>query len=134
MDPSAIMNRKFTRYAVELAVKHGIKHQVAVRKSGSTDARAVHLTREGVPTIVLGVPARYIHSHISLIHLDDYEATVRLVHSPPARSLLVLGYPEVFQAAAVNGTGSQTGGLSRWGDYSSMAVDPVDDRTFWFTT
>src|SRR5712675_1705485 len=34
----------------------------------------------------------------------------------------------------VTGAGSQTGGLSRWGDYSAMTVDPVDDCTFWFTT
>jgi hypothetical protein len=33
-----------------------------------------------------------------------------------------------------NGGGSQTGGLARWGDYSSMSVDPVDDCTFWYTT
>jgi hypothetical protein len=33
----------------------------------------------------------------------------------------------------VNGTGSQTGGVSRWGDYSAMTVDPVDDCTFWYT-
>ncbi len=33
----------------------------------------------------------------------------------------------------VSGTGSQTGGLSRWGDYSAMQVDPVDDCTFWYT-
>jgi Abnormal spindle-like microcephaly-assoc'd, ASPM-SPD-2-Hydin len=33
----------------------------------------------------------------------------------------------------VNGTGSQTNFLTRWGDYSSMAVDPVDDCTFWYT-
>ena len=33
----------------------------------------------------------------------------------------------------VPGTGSQTGGLSRWGDYSSMTVDPIDDCTFWYT-
>ena len=31
------------------------------------------------------------------------------------------------------GTGSQTGGISRWGDYSSMTVDPADDCTFWYT-
>ena len=34
----------------------------------------------------------------------------------------------------VTGVGSQTGSLSRWGDYSAMQVDPVDDCTFWFTT
>lgn len=34
----------------------------------------------------------------------------------------------------VSGTGSQSGNsLSRWGDYSAMQVDPVDDCTFWFT-
>jgi hypothetical protein len=32
------------------------------------------------------------------------------------------------------GAGSQTGNLHRWGDYSAMTVDPVDDCTFWFTT
>jgi hypothetical protein len=34
----------------------------------------------------------------------------------------------------IAGTGSQTHSASRWGDYSSMSVDPVDDCTFWFTT
>jgi len=33
----------------------------------------------------------------------------------------------------INGSGSQNGNLSRWGDYSAMQVDPVDDCTFWFT-
>ena len=33
-----------------------------------------------------------------------------------------------------NGGGSQTGGLNRWGDYSSISIDPVDDCTFWYTT
>ncbi len=39
------------------------------------------------------------------------------------------------QAAAtiINGTGSQTGSSARWGDYSSMQIDPVDDCTFWYT-
>ena len=32
------------------------------------------------------------------------------------------------------GGGSQLSNLSRWGDYSAMTVDPVDDCTFWFTT
>jgi hypothetical protein len=30
------------------------------------------------------------------------------------------------------GNGSQTSGLSRWGDYSSVSIDPVDDCTFWY--
>lgn len=32
------------------------------------------------------------------------------------------------------GTGSQTGTLHRWGDYSALTIDPVDDCTMWYTT
>jgi len=38
------------------------------------------------------------------------------------------------EISAVTGTGSQTTTLSRWGDYSTMQIDPADDRTFWYTT
>jgi hypothetical protein len=34
----------------------------------------------------------------------------------------------------IEGAGSQTGGLSRWGDYSGMSIDPGDDCTFFYTT
>lgn len=37
------------------------------------------------------------------------------------------------ETTLVAGTGSQTG-TSRWGDYASMSVDPVDDCTFWFAS
>lgn len=38
------------------------------------------------------------------------------------------------ESSIVAGGGSQTGSLSRWGDYSALTVDPVDDCTFWYTT
>jgi len=34
----------------------------------------------------------------------------------------------------IDGTGSQLKRLNRWGDYSSISVDPIDDCTFWYTT
>ena len=37
------------------------------------------------------------------------------------------------ESTLTTGVGSQTGGLSRWGDYSAMTIDPVDDCTFWYT-
>ncbi len=37
------------------------------------------------------------------------------------------------EATVISGTGSQIGGLNRWGDYSAMQIDPVDDCTFWYT-
>ena len=38
------------------------------------------------------------------------------------------------EQAILAGSGSQNGALHRWGDYSSMAVDPTNDCTFWYTT
>ena len=37
------------------------------------------------------------------------------------------------EAHLFDGTGSQSGSGNRWGDYSSLSVDPVDDTTFWYT-
>ena len=37
------------------------------------------------------------------------------------------------EATLFAGTGSQTGTNGRWGDYSAMTIDPVDDCTFWYT-
>lgn len=34
----------------------------------------------------------------------------------------------------IDGSGSQLTNLDRWGDYSAMSIDPVDDCTFWYTT
>jgi hypothetical protein len=38
------------------------------------------------------------------------------------------------ETSLIEGTGSQLANLSRWGDYSAMTVDPVDDCTFWYTS
>jgi hypothetical protein len=37
------------------------------------------------------------------------------------------------ESTIIAGTGSQTANLSRWGDYTHMSIDPVDDCTFWYT-
>jgi uncharacterized membrane protein len=44
-----------------------------------------------------------------------------------------LGVMTQGEGTIVAGGGSQNGGLSRWGDYTSMSVDPADDCTFWYT-
>ncbi len=79
MDPSAIMHRKFTRHVIDIARANNIPYQVAVRKSGGTDARAIHLHGAGVPTVVVSVPARYIHTHNTIIHIEDYLSALQLV-------------------------------------------------------
>lgn len=78
-DPSAIMNPRLARFVIELARAEGIPHQVAVRRTGGTDAGSFHLAHEGVPCVVLGVPARYIHAHNAVIDIEDYLHMVALV-------------------------------------------------------
>jgi len=55
---------------------------------------------------------------------------IRFTGRAPADPLGTLGTELSIQT----GTGSQLTGLSRWGDYSSISVDPTDDCTFWYTT
>ena len=52
--------------------------------------------------------------------------TGRLVGDP-------LGEMAQGEAVIITGTGSQTSSYARWGDYSMMSVDPLDDCTFWYT-
>ena len=80
-DPSAIMNPELSALAIRVAEEQGIAHQVTVRPSGGTDAGRIHLAGEGVPCIVLGVPARYIHSHGSIIETSDFDAAVDLTEA-----------------------------------------------------
>jgi subtilisin-like proprotein convertase family protein len=52
--------------------------------------------------------------------------TGRLVSDP-------IGTMGQGEATLIAGAGAQTGGLTRWGDYSTMNIDPTDDCTFWYT-
>ena len=78
-DPSMITNRKLAQFVLQTADGCRLPYQVAVRVSGGTDAKPIHLHGAGVPTIVLGVPVRYAHSHAGIISLDDYEHTRQLL-------------------------------------------------------
>lgn len=73
-DPTAISNRRLVRFVERTAADLGVAIQLAVRRSGGTDAGAIHRSGSGVPTVVIAVPARYIHSHVSLFHWNDFVA------------------------------------------------------------
>lgn len=65
-------------FMIDTAEELGIRYQFFV-SPGGTDAGRVHLTGKGVPSAVIGIPARYIHSHAAIIHRDDYEAAKQLL-------------------------------------------------------
>jgi endoglucanase len=78
-DPTAISNRRLVHKVRETADAIGVPIQLAVRRSGGTDARSIQRSGVGVPTVVIGVPARYIHTHVGVLHWKDYAAAARLV-------------------------------------------------------
>jgi endoglucanase len=80
IDSSAILNRKFTEFVIETAEKSGIPCQVAVRRKGGTDAAPIHLHASGVPTVVIAVPSRYVHTHNTIIDISDYLGALKLLH------------------------------------------------------
>ena len=78
-DPTMLVRRELKDWVTGLAAEHDIPVQITVRRSGGTDAGRVHLAHRGVPSIVLGVPVRYAHSHHGLMSLDDYDNLIRLI-------------------------------------------------------
>jgi len=64
---------------IEAASEEEIPYQLEVSEGGTTDATAIHLTREGIPTGVLSVPTRYIHTPVEVASLEDIENTIKLL-------------------------------------------------------
>ena len=65
---------------VEVAGAEGIPHTIqAAPRSTRTDADSIYLTRSGVPTGLVSVPNRYMHSPNEMVSLSDLESTVRLL-------------------------------------------------------
>jgi endoglucanase len=79
MDRSLITDRRLVDLLVRVATETGIPYQFKAPGVGGTDAGAIHLVREGVPAGAVAVPARYIHTPVSFIRLDDLEHTVALM-------------------------------------------------------
>lgn len=79
MDAKMIANPRFQRFALDTAGACNIPFQEAVRSGGTTNGSVIHLSNEGVPTIVVGVPVRYAHTHYGMSTYYDYENSVKLV-------------------------------------------------------
>lgn len=80
MDRSMITLPRLRDYILDTAEAEGIPYQFFV-SSGGTDAGRVHLSGQGVPSAVIGICARYIHSHASIMDVEDYLAAKKLLVS-----------------------------------------------------
>ncbi|OEF99410.1 peptidase M28 [Vulcanibacillus modesticaldus] len=72
-DRTYVTHRGMRDYLLDTVESLGVKYQYYVSQGG-TDAGRVHLHGKGVPSIVIAIPSRYIHSHASIIDYDDYLA------------------------------------------------------------
>ena len=78
-DATSIPNRGLLDLVIDTAASLKLPLQFESVERGGTDAGRIHMTGQGVPCISMGVAARYIHSHVSIIDRRDFESTVRLL-------------------------------------------------------
>jgi len=77
-DVSMINNPRFMRHAINVAKEFNIPLQEAVRSGGGTNGGAIHLSKNGIPTIVISIPVRYVHSHHGITAYEDYIEAIKL--------------------------------------------------------
>jgi putative aminopeptidase FrvX len=80
------LSPKVFELLVEAAEEAEIEYTVSASgRSTSTDADAIQISRAGIPTGLVSIPLRYMHSPVELVDLGDVEATVELVAAFAAR-------------------------------------------------
>ncbi|KKI91640.1 peptidase M28 [Bacillus sp. SA1-12] len=77
-DRSMVTHRGMREFILDMAESHDIPYQYFVSQGG-TDAGRVHVSNQGVPSAVIGVCSRYIHTSGSIMHVDDYAAAKELL-------------------------------------------------------
>ncbi len=77
-DRTMITHRGIREFLLDTAESNNIPYQYFVSQGG-TDAGRVHIANDGVPSAVIGIPSRYIHTSASIIHVDDYAAAKELL-------------------------------------------------------
>jgi putative aminopeptidase FrvX len=78
-DAGLIAHPKVLRLLVDSAKQNRIPYQLETGIRGATDAARIALSREGVPSGVVSIAARYIHSPAAILNLDDVGKAVELV-------------------------------------------------------
>jgi len=80
-DTLIITHPKVKKIMVDAAERTGIPYQLEVLERGGTDSGAIHLSREGVPSGVMSIPCRYIHTPSEMVDYDDVLNGVKLLKS-----------------------------------------------------
>lgn len=87
-----VMHHGMKRLMTETAEAHGIPYQLLVDDGATTDASAIHLQREGIPTGIVTIPRRYSHSPVEVADVNDVLNTLRLLEALAGRMGELTGY------------------------------------------
>jgi putative aminopeptidase FrvX len=80
IERGSTMNPALFEMLYETAQREGIPFTIAAAARGTgTDADAIHLSRAGIPTGLISIPLRYMHSPVEMVQLDDIDACARLI-------------------------------------------------------
>jgi putative aminopeptidase FrvX len=77
-DRTMVTHRGIRDFILDTAETNKIPYQYFISQGG-TDAGRVHVSNNGVPSAVIGICSRYIHTSASMIHVDDYAAAKELL-------------------------------------------------------
>jgi endoglucanase len=78
-DSSMLSDPRVVDWMVKTAEKAGIPYQMEILERGGTDARAIQLTRAGVPAGCISIPCRYVHTQSEMVDYSDVQNAVRLL-------------------------------------------------------
>lgn len=78
LDRTMVTHKGLREFILDTAETNKIPYQYFVSQGG-TDAGRVHTANDGVPSAVIGICSRYIHTAASIIHVDDYLAAKELL-------------------------------------------------------
>jgi endoglucanase len=81
IDASMIAHPRLLAFMRQTATDAGIPYQLKTAPGGGTDAGAIHLSRAGVPSAVVSMPCRYIHSPHAYLSKTDYQHALALVQA-----------------------------------------------------
>jgi len=76
-----ITHPRMKELLINAAKKQKIPYQIDIISGGMTDGASIHLTKDGIPTGVLSIPVRYIHSPAGVCNMRDVNNTIKLLVS-----------------------------------------------------
>jgi endoglucanase len=80
-DSGMFSDPRVVDWMVKTAKRNNLPYQMEVLESGTTDARAIQLSRAGVPSGCISIPCRYVHAPSEMVDLKDVQNAVNLLVS-----------------------------------------------------